>query len=192
MKKLMKHFLLLSIIILVGLKSFAQETGNDSYTIQRLIIFNEKGEILLQKYENGWMTPALRHNTEVTTNEGLLNLATDFGLKVCTPQLQGIFMYFHSDNKKPSFRQHYSSKLISGELKTPEGILNAKWFSPSEAIEKMLIPEAKIITAVGDMTKHILNYPTIIWGGSYLLIKEEGKKTQSQVIENFYPIGINK
>ncbi|WP_452222096.1 hypothetical protein [Lacinutrix salivirga] len=184
----MKKLLLLSFVILFGLKSIAQETGNDSYTIQRLIIFNEKGEILLQKHENGWMTPALRHNTEVTTNKGLLNLATDFGLQVSTPQLQGIFMYFHSDNKKPSFRQHYSCKLITGELKIPESMLNVKWFSTSEAIEKILSPEAKIVSSVGEATKQILDYPNIIWGGSYMLIKG-GRKTKSEMIENFYPIG---
>ncbi len=184
----MKKLILLSFIIFFGLKSFAQETGNDSYTIQRLIIFNKKGEILLQKHKNGWMTPALRHNTEVTTNKGLLNLATDFGLKVSTPQLQGNFMYFHSDNKKPSFRQHYSCKLIAGESKAPKDILNVNWFPPSEAIEKMLSPKAKIVSSVGDATKQVLDYPNIIWGGSYMLIKGEGK-TKSQMIENFYPIG---
>lgn len=184
----MKKSLLLLFVVLFGVKSIAQETGNDSYTIQRLIIFNEKGEILLQKHDNGWMTPALRHNTEVTTNKGLLNLAIDFGLKVSTPQLQGIFMYFHSDNKKPSFRQHYSCKLIAGELKTPEGMLSANWFSPSEAIEKILSPEAKIASSVGDTTKQILDHPNTIWGGSYMLNKE-GDEIKAEMIENFYAIG---
>ena len=184
----MKNSLLLSLVLLLGLKSIAQETGNDSYTIQRLIIFNENGEILLQKHENGWMTPALRHNTEVTTNKALLNLATEFGLKVSTPQLQGIFMYFHSDHKKPSFRQHYSSKLIAGKIKVPKDILNVKWFSPNEAVEKMLSPEAKIVKSVGESTKQIFDYSNIIWGGSYMLIKG-GDKTKSEMIENFYPIG---
>lgn len=185
----MKKTLILTILLFSYGKFFAQETGNDSYTIQRLIIFNNKGEILLQKHTNGWMTPALRHNTKTRTNEGLHNLASDFGLKISTPQLHGIFMYFHSDNKKPSFRQHYSSNLISGELKVPERTLNVKWFSPNEAIQKMLDPNAKIVRAVGEMTKHILDYSTIIWGGSYLLIKEKGKKTESKVVEHFYPIG---
>tara|TARA_R110002033_G_scaffold49951_4_gene96875 strand:+ start:153 stop:716 length:564 start_codon:yes stop_codon:yes gene_type:complete len=184
----MKKILLLSFITLFGLKSFAQETGNDSYTIQRLIIFNEKGEVLLQKHKNGWMTPALRHNTEVTINKGLLALATDFGLEVSIPQLQGIFMYFHSDNKKPSFRQHYSCKLITGELKTPKGALNVNWFSLNEVVKKMLIPDAKIVSSVGEATKQIFDYPNIIWGGSYMLVKGNGK-TKSQMIENFYPIG---
>ncbi|OSY88233.1 hypothetical protein WH52_05485 [Tenacibaculum holothuriorum] len=184
----MKKILIFIALFFVA-KLFAQETGNDSYTIQRLIIFNNKGEVLLQKHANGWMTPALRHNTETSTKKGLFNLASNFGLKVSNPQLQGVFMYFHSDHKKPSFRQHYSCDLKGGKIKIPKGALDVQWFSKDEAIEKMLLPEAKIVTAVGEMTKHILNYPTIIWGGSYLLVKEKGKKTKSEVIENFYPIG---
>lgn len=182
-----KLFFLMS-VLLIGIKSYGQETGNDSYTIQRLIIFNEQGQILLQRHENGWMTPALRHNTTSTTNQSLSDLAADLGIEISTPQLRGIFMYFNSDNKKPSFRQHYSCKLIGGEAKVTNGMLEVDWFSQSDAIERMLDPEAKIVTAVGEMTKHILTYPEIVWGGSYLLIKEEGKKTKSQVIENFYPI----
>lgn len=168
---------------------YSQETGNDSYTIQRLIIFNENGDILLQKHKNGWMTPALRHNIKTTNNEGLENLASEFGLEISIPQLQGIFMYLHSNNKKPSFRQHYSAKLINGNLKIPDGVIDVQWFSPKKAINKMLNPDAKIVTAIGEMTKHILSYPKTIWGGSYLIIKKVGKKTESKVIENFYPIG---
>jgi len=185
----MKKLIYILLLIVGSKAAYSQDTGNDSYTIQRLIIFNKKGDILLQKHKNGWMTPALRHNIKTTTHEALSDLASDFGLKTSTPQLQGIFMYLHSDNKKPSFRQHYSSHLIDGALKVPEGMIDAQWFPPNIAILKMLDPKAKIVAAIGEMTKHILNYPNTIWGGSYLLIKNDTKKTESKVIENFYPIG---
>lgn len=185
----MNKTLVILILLLIGTRMYSQETGNDSYTIQRLIIYNEKGQILLQKHINGWMTPALRHNTKTTTNKGLSDLASDFGLVISSPQLHGIFMYFHRDNKKPSFRQHYSCQVIEGELNIPEGMIDAQWLFPNVAIQKMLNPEAKIVSAIGEMTKHIINYPNIIWGGSYLLVKQNDKKTDSKVIENFYPIG---
>jgi hypothetical protein len=185
----MKKIIILILLILVVAKAFGQETGNDSYTIQRLIIFNEKGEVLLQKHRNGWTTPALRHNTETTINEGLANLARDFGLEISTPQLHGNFMFFHSDNKKPSFRQHYTCKITGGEVQKADDILDVQWFAKRIAVQKMLEPDAIIVPAVGEMTAHILKYPKIIWGGSYLLVKEEGKKTQSEIVENFYPIG---
>ncbi|MEM6725636.1 MAG: hypothetical protein AAF598_16460 [Bacteroidota bacterium] len=188
-KQNMKNLCILTLFLLFSGNLIAQETGNDSYTIQRLIIFNDKGELLLQQHPNGWMTPALRHNTEVTTHQALSDLAQTFGLTISTPQLHGIFMYFHSDHKKPSFRQHYSCHLIDGTLKIPEEMLGAQWFAPHEAVKKMLDPDAVIVRAVGEMTQHILEYPNSIWGGSYTLVKAEGKKTISQILENYYPIG---
>ncbi len=186
--RLFKWVSLSVIFIFAGTFLFAQETGNDSYTIQRLIIYNEKGEILLQQHPNGWMTPALRHNTEVTTNRGLQDLASGFGLQITLPQLQGIFMYFHSDHKKPSFRQHYSARLEGGQLSIPEDLLDAQWFLPEVAVEKMLLPESKIVDVVGETTRQILYHPDTIWGGSFLLVKTD-EKTRSEVMESYYPIG---
>ena len=183
----MKKLLLLAFAILIGMGSFAQEPQKDTYTIQRLIIYNPNGDILLEKHENGWMTPALRHNSQATTNEGLNNLASDFGLTITSPKLAGIFMFI-SDETQSSFRQHYASKLVSGELKTPMGKLDAKWFSPHEAIKMMSLPDAKLIYAVRDMTDQILKYPEIIWGGTFSLWKENDK-TVYKMIENYYSIG---
>lgn len=177
------------VLYLVMSSAYAQETDHDSYTIQRLIVVNDSGQILLQKHANGWMTPALRHNKPLTTNQSLHELASNFGLQISSPKLRGVFMYFHSDNKKPSFRQHYSAQAIAGELKVPAGMLNAKWFDIKSAIKHMLDKDSKLVSAVGEMTEHILDYPSIIWGGSYMLIKDEGTKTKAEVIENFYPIG---
>lgn len=177
------------VLCLVMGSVYAQEVDRDSYTIQRLIVVNDKGQILLQKHPNGWMTPALRHSKPIPINKSIHELASDFGLQISQPKLRGIFMYFHSDDKTPSFRQHYAAQVIGGKLKTPAGMLNAKWFDVPSAIVHMLDKDAKIVSAVGEMTEHILNYPNIIWGGSYMLIKNKGKKTKSEVIENFYPIG---
>lgn len=108
------------------MESFAQETQNDTYIIQRLIIYNSSGEILLEKHENGWMTPALRDNSKVTTNEGLQSLAANFGLTISTPKLKGIFMFIADYKPQSSSRQHYASTLVAGKLKVPEGKLDAK------------------------------------------------------------------
>ena len=89
----MKKLFLLFIIVFLGLNAFAQETGNDSYTIQRLLIYNQNGEVLLEQNDFGWMTPALRHNSKVTIKDGLMNLGSEFGLKVSSPKIAGIFMF---------------------------------------------------------------------------------------------------
>ena len=133
------------------------------------------------------MTPALRHNTKETIHQGLNSLALEFGLEISVPKLAGIFMFLPEYKQQSSFRQFYKSNLINGELKVPKEKLDAQWFSPSKAIEMMSLPEAKIIFAVRDMTKQILDYPQIIWGGTFTLWKEKGK-TKYKMTENFYPI----
>jgi len=100
----------------------------------------------------------------------------------------GIFMFISNYKPQSSFRQHYVSKLVDGELVLPKGKLDAKWFSPHEVIEIMSLPDAKLIFAVRDMTDQILKYPEIIWGGTFTLWKENGK-TVYKTTENFYSIG---
>ena len=139
----MKKLLLLSFVILFGLKSIAQETGNDSYTIQRLLIYNQKGEVLLEKNDSGWMTPALRHNSKETIKDGLLNLASEFGLNISSPKIAGIFMFMMDYKPISQFRQHYSSTAIDGQLKVPENKKDAQWFSISKAIEMMSLKGTK-------------------------------------------------
>jgi hypothetical protein len=183
----MKKLILLSFIILFGLKLFAQETGNDSYTIQRLLIYNQKGEVLLEKNDFGWMTPALRHNSQTTIKDGLMNLASEYGLKVNSPKIAGIFMFMSDYKPISQFRQHFNCNIIDGKLKVPENKKDAQWFSISKAIEMMSLPDTKAPLVIRDMTKQLLYYPEIIWGGTFLLSKNDGKITY-KTTEEFYPL----
>lgn len=183
---MMKTYIIFMLVFL-SFKSFAQETKNDSYTIQRLIIYNQKGEILLEKHKNGWMTPALRHNSKETTKEGLRKLASQFGLEVSEPSLAGMFMFISQYKPQSSFRQHYVCNKTGGTLKLPKGKLNTQWFPSNKVIEIMSLRSSKLIFAVRDMTKQIINYPKVIWGGTFILWKEKGI-TKYRMSERFYKI----
>ena len=180
----MKKILLLLLFILMG---NSQDTNRDSYTIQRLIIFNNNGDILLEKHQNGWMTPALRHNNKLTINEGLEKLAIEFGLKISAPKLSGIFLFISDYKPQSSFRQHFIANVVDGKLVTPKSKLDAQWFSPKKAIEMMSLPDAKLIFAVRDMTQLILENPDKVWAGSYTLWKENNK-TKYQISEKYYTL----
>ncbi len=183
----MKNLILPLFIIFFGLNSFAQETGNDSYTIQRLLIYNQKGEVLLEKNNFGWMTPALRHNSKTTIKNGLMNLASEYGLKVSSPKIAGIFMFMADYKPISQFRQHFSCNIVDGKLKVPENKKGAQWFSISKAIEMMSLPDTKAPLVIRDMTKQLLYYPEIIWGGTFLLSKNNGKISY-KTVEEFYPM----
>lgn len=183
----MKKTVLLLFLVFFGLKIFAQETGNDSYTIQRLIIYNQQGEVLLEKNDFGWMTPALRHNSKTTIKDGLMNLASEYGVKVTSPKIVGIFMFMADYKPISQFRQHFSCTIVDGKLEVPENKKDAQWFSISKAIEMMSLPETKAPLVIRDMTKQLLYYPEIIWGGTFLLSKKDEKITYTTT-EEFYPL----
>lgn len=166
---------------------FAQEKNEDSYTIQRLIIFNAEGKVLLEKHKNGWMTPALRHSTRTSTNDGLQHLANEFGLHVSPPRLAGSFLFISQYKPASSFRQHYKAHVVAGALKLPSNKLDAQWFEPHEVVEMMSKPDAKLVGAVKEMTEQVLRYPNVVWGGTFSLWKESGQ-TKYRVVENFYPL----
>lgn len=183
----MKKQFYLVLLFLLGFKTIAQETGNDTYTIQRLIIENDKEEILLEKHKNGWMTPALRQNKAVSIQNGLQSLAKEFGLEISNLKLAGKFMFIHKYKKKASVREYYLTDKVSGNLKIPTGKLNAQWFSKEKAIKMMSLPDAKLIGAVKDMTQQVLENPNSVSGGTFLLWKENGK-TQYKLIEGYYSV----
>jgi hypothetical protein len=183
----MKKLLLLSFIILLGLTSFAQETGNDSYTIQRLLIYNQKGEVLLEQNDFGWMTPALRHNSKTTIKDGLTSLAAEFGLEVSSPKISGIFMFMSDYKPISQFRQHYSCNIVEGKLTIPECKKDVQWFSMNKALKMMSLSDTKAPLVIRDMTKQLLYYPTVIWGGTFLLSKKDGVISY-KTIENYYPL----
>ncbi len=184
---LMKFVLTVLLMMLSATVIRAQETGNDSYTIQRLIVFNDAGQVLLEKNDFGWMTPALRHNTQTSINDGIKNLAAEFGLDVTRPKLAAIFMFMTDYKPKSQFRQHYIAERIDGQLKVPENKRDAQWFTISKAIEMMSLPDTKAPLVIRDMTQQILNYPAVIWGGTYMLSKENDVISY-RITENFYPL----
>ncbi|WP_395373528.1 hypothetical protein [Marinicella sp. W31] len=183
----MKNILQLLLLLMLSIHVVAQETGNDSYTIQRLIIYNDKGEVLLEKNNFGWMTPALRHNSKVSINQGLTDLAAEFGVVISKPKLSGLFMFISDYKPISQFRQHYSTQYHGGSLIVPENRLDAQWVSINLAIQLMSLPETKAPLVIKDMTQQILNYPEIIWGGTFLLSKNNEKITH-EILEGYYPI----
>lgn len=184
----MKRTLLLLFLLLLALQSYTQETGNDTYTIQRLLIFNEKGEVLLEQNDFGWMTPALRHNSKTTIVDGLKDLAAEFNIDISSPKIAGIFMFMPDYKPISQFRQHFRCQKVDGDLVVPENKKDARWFSISKAVEMMSLPGTKAPAVIRDMTQQVLYYPEIIWGGTFELSKDVDGKITHGLLENYYPL----
>ncbi len=116
-----------------------------------------------------------------------MNLAFEYGLKVSSPKIAGIFMFMSDYKPISQFRQHFSCNIVDGKLKVLENKKNVQWFSISKAIEMMSLPGTKAPLVIRDMIKQLLYYPEIIWGETFLLSKNDGKITY-KATEEFYPL----
>ncbi len=167
--------------------SFAQDNSKntDNYTIQRLIIKNNKDEILIYKGKIDWMTPALRHNKNKSIKEGLRDLAGEYGLEITSPILAGLFTYKFDFKNLVSFRSFYTAKVIGSDAITsvPSPIKKTKWVS-----REKILSEIGGLQSRKKMLKQILENPETLWGGSFYLYDDKKGVRHSRVLEEFYPL----
>jgi hypothetical protein len=191
----MKSILIILSFFIVQQLSTGQDTSKviskkqivkkaDNYTIQRLIILNDKNEILMEKFWNGWQTPALRSNQNQSLKEGIDSMSTAIGIITEPIKLAGIFTYKYEglpDHKEVSYRTHYIAKYKSGQLNK----LKEKeyfWFPIKDGVEKIGMEALKIETT------QIVDNPNIVWGGSFLLSYKDDKLQSLKLVEKFYPL----
>lgn len=160
----------------------------DNYTIQRLIVTNDKGEILLEKNAFGWMTPALRSSKRESVKEALNGLASELGLRVEAIQLAGLYTYqFDETPPNPehaaiSFRSHYTAKYVSGEVVPPKDGKEYQWVARGEVAKRIGMDSLRT------ETMQILEHPDTLWGGSFLITFKGDKLESSRPLEAPYPL----
>lgn len=197
----MKIIFITTFICLSQYSLFAQDTSKapiikptlkkiDNYTVQRLIIFNNKKEILMQRNRFGWFTPSIRSNENQSLKEGLDSLTKAIGITIEPIKLAGIFTYKYdglSDHiGLVSYRTHYTTKYISGELiqyKDPKDSTRLyKWMPIKEALD------AISMKALQEETTQIIQHPKKIWGGSFLLSFKNEVLDSIKMVETFYSL----
>jgi len=186
--------LLFAALYLLPVTLFAQSMSDkavkaDNYTILRLLMVNQQGEILLAKYKTGWLTPSLRYNENQSIKGALDSLARAFGYEVTVPQLRAMVTFQFDFKPVVSIRTHYAAHISGGKLKSPKDVAEVKWVSKKEAEMLMSLPETQAVDAIRVTTMQILNHPETIWGGSFW-VPETG--TACTMLEPFYPVGSSK
>lgn len=158
----------------------------DNYTVQYLIVFNERKEILLQKNNAGWHTLAMRSTESQSIKEAMDSLAKSAGLTIHSLKLAGLYTYKFEglpDHRQVSFRTHYTAELNSGNLiKSAGSDREYHWVPVKEAMDKLTFESLKLETS------QILKYPEKIWGGTFLIIWKDDKFVGSRVLEEPYPL----
>lgn len=159
----------------------------DNYTVQFLIVFNAKKEILMMKNQLGWHTPALRSDKPQAIREAMDSLASSIGLKIKNIRLGGLYTHKFQgvqDHPEVSFRSHYTADYVSGDILNPENKnIEYQWIPIKNAVSKFYFDFIRLQTAP------ILKNRKKIWGGTFLIIWEGEKLKGTKLIEDIYELG---
>ncbi len=141
----------------------------------------------MRETEYGWMTPAIYFKEKQNVHEILDSLPGVYGIKISTPKLNGLFTYKYEFKPTADFRQLYTAKYESGDLKSTVGKEKISWMPIDEALIKLGLT----VKSLEDMTRQIIEHPKTLWGGSFILFRENGK-LKSKIEEEFYPLMKNE
>ena len=157
------------------------ENQKDNYTIKRLIVSNDKNELIVVKYGGKWHVPALRYNQSESYQDALYNLAKAMGIEITQPKIAGIFSFTYGYLNQAALRMFYVTNYQSGSLQTKAGWDDIKWVSKSEFLK------LKDQNVYDYMASKIIEDGSAVWGGAFHLYKES-EEVKYNITEPFYKL----
>lgn len=179
--KMKKHILLL--LLFMSVKIVAQsKTVAPNYSFFKLLIKNNKNEVLLVKWGNDWELQGRKYKGNYSLKEFVENMGSDVGVKLENIKLRGLFTYHYKGESKPTLMHYYEALYIEGKLKIPPSCSDIKWYSFEDAMK---------IIGYSDM-KAIMNQikeNTRLWSGA-LEINQKTKINPRTfiMIDDFYTL----
>ncbi|MGY3794661.1 nuclear transport factor 2 family protein [Aquimarina sp. 433] len=178
-----KYILVVAMLLTIQFTNAQSKIDEDRNTsVISLVILNDNGDVLIKKATIGWITIGAFYEKRHTINEVIDSICNKYGVSITKPNLKGVFTYKYDFNNSLSIRQVYVAKSTTNDLPTNKNV-EFRWAPKEEAIEKF----KSTIPSLGEMIAQVIEYPEVVWGGSFL-IKKENKKKTSIITENFYPI----
>lgn len=184
MKKLLSVFMIFMCGFILNAQSVPAKE-KDNYTVQYLIVSNQKNEVLLMKNKLGWHTPAIRSNRAQSIKESLDSLAENIGIKIKDIRLSGLYVHKFEgldDHPEISFRSHYTSQLNDEKdyqkIRTSSNAdIEYHWVNKDD-VQSLL--HFDFLRA---QTLPILESPSKVWGGTFLIIWKDDELQGSKIIE---------
>lgn len=173
----------ISLIFMLLVSSLlAAQTAPRPSIFHRLLIFNEKNELLIIKIKSArrWVTPGWYQDDRQTVREGLDGEAASYGVRITPPELHGVFTLKRPEHET-SIRLIYTASLKGGTFKAPDSVEEVKWLPVPKALETLSFPH------ISAQIDHITKQPGTVWGGAQLMTLENGVYGQ-KTLEAFYPI----
>ncbi|MGB0891073.1 MAG: nuclear transport factor 2 family protein [Flavobacteriaceae bacterium] len=181
----MKHlFIILFLVITQTILS--QNKKTDTF-FHRLLILNDKEEILVVKFSDNdyWVTPGLYESDYRLVEDGLYQLALDYGITISQPKFKGSFKLYNKTNSSLSIRNVYTTKYVKGVIKKPKGIGVVTWLPLEKALKNISFPHINLTI------EKVLKKPNKIWGGELIIYKEDNR-FKTKVLKEFYQLNYNK
>ncbi|MCW2259802.1 MULTISPECIES: NUDIX hydrolase [Sphingobacterium] len=171
----MRRYLIILLTFFCSINLFAQQ---DNYSFLKLVVFNDKGNVMLVKWDGEWEIPGIRYNQPVTLSKFIDTLASEHGIKVQNKKLNGLFTFEYENRPTLTIMHYYTAKYAEGQLTIPESCEDIGWFTIENALAKIPYQEMKLIIS------KITSNPNILWGAA---IKKRADNT-IQFTENFYDL----
>jgi len=171
-------------ILSINFQSFSQSVHDDpihNFTVQRLIVLNDKGEMLLSLDQHVWVPLSFVYERSQYVKESLDSLANAYGVTIKDIELRGQFSYKYDYHPHSTMRNFYVAKYAGGNAKVPEGLDEVKWVKVEDAIDLINV------IAIREISQQIIEDPNVIWGGSFL-VSRVGKDHPTRMVGTFYPL----
>lgn len=150
----MKTKLLLLILLLAPLVLFSQKKGNSHFF--KLMVFNEKQEIMLINFDGSWEVPGSRYADDVTIPSFIDTMSKDHGIEVDNTELAALVTFHHEVREYPTMMFYYHAQYVSGNLTTPSWGKDVKWFSIADAYRLIPFKEMNYIIKATISEKSVL------------------------------------
>ena len=180
----MRGLIIFLVVLSSGLISAQENIG--ATTFHRMLIFNEKQELLVVKLKNHdlWVTPGLYQSHKQTLKQGIDSIASTYGMKTSNIQLRGIYGLINPAKSTFSTRNIFTMRLKSELKYLPDIIEDFRWVSLNQADKLINIPH------INEFIKDIIDNPDNVRSGTVEIKVIEIRRTH-QIIEKFYSITNN-
>lgn len=167
-----KYIVLLMLAFFVwSCESPIQECPTSNRNYFKVLILNEKDEVLLVEFKEIWEFIGGTYNTSETLQEHVQKLAMTANIKVTDIQLRGLFSIYWNDVEKPDVHHYYSARYESGDMQSPGDCTGAIWADLTKAREVIVYKDML------QMYERAIESEDL-WGGTYRIMKDREKGTR--------------
>ena len=153
----------------------------DNYSFMKLLVTNDKGEILLLGDSAGLEITGARYNDSLSIKEFVGWMGARMGIKIKNMRLRALLTFHYEGRSNPTLMHYYTGEYESGVLILPEGCKTIKWVETSKSAD--LIPYDEMNRIIKQ-----INACDYLFGGSFRIWKTDRAtgKRKSEPIEPFY------